>query len=1029
MVKLRTLGECVAEIGATRLGPDAERLFAVLLCLGIERNRLASRGAMTSLLWPDVSEERGSHSLRQAVYRLRALGVPVLSDRSNLWIEPAALEIDAGPLFAAGPEPDGFVHQLRGTFLAGYHPKFSDPFNEWLDRQRDLVNARIRRVFLAEIGRLKSRGDWAEVECMAARCLAIDPFNEEATLAKAEAAALQGGKTQALAILDGYLKEVGPQAREIRLPATVLRRRIAEATNLDRPRAITETPFFGRAQEMAVLNRALQMAHAGSGSAHVFWGEPGIGKTRLMQEFTRAVSLGHAGLVRVGCQSNDDRRPLSMFVDMLPRLMGMPGALGCAPTAMRYLRRLTEHDPKEPLAQMDPRDAAMVYANIRKSLLDLLDAVASEGLLVIVIEDVHWLDMGSWDVISDALSWLSSRRVLLLLTAREPDAERKRGIGELPGLQRHHLPPLDRAAVDALSATIVERSGKPLPPDVAEWCADSCGGNPYHLTELVLHGLREGQTAKLPASLSQLISERLARLQPLSLHVLQGVSVRGAQSTLDRLERLLDQRRLDLLDALDELERSGLIESEPSRLLSKHELLSQAAVQRLSVAARRLLHRHAATVLERDAEVDHAPVMQWACAEHWREAGEVGRALSYLQECARHALESGAAKDALDLLERSLVLARNEDEREAILLRKASALQHLGDWLPLRSLLQSMSQREPGASTAARLGHDDGELLLYQTSWRTGAPLATIYPSLLTCVTSPDAPVDHRIEAGIIALTFCDNDRRSDLAENVYQNLLPFLTDQHSSSQQQLIAAVIYHCSFGDLSEAERASALLVRLAREQQQTPLRVRGLMIGGTALRETGHEMEAHHAFAEAFTLAKRSGMLSAAANSASSLAALMLQRGDTSVAAPWLEAAEAVGSQTTDVTAQMNVVGLKLRYGLQERSYGGLEQLASVYAGSATTVRLRCLSDLVNARINIRLKGQRPTDAEVRRLHELHEILGGSFSSDLSAIAIIEAFRIRNESEASTRFLQQYLANDRRSRGIVAYELRHPWNGIH
>jgi predicted ATPase len=239
-----------------------------------------------------------------------------------------------------------------------------------------------------------------------------------------------------------------------------------------------------------------------------------------MQEFSRAVSLGHAQLVRVGCQSNDDRRPLSMFVDMLPRLMGMPGALGCAPTAMRYLRRLTEHDPKEPLAALDPRDAAMVYANIRRSLLDLLDAVASEGLLVLVIEDVHWLDMGSWDVIGDLLSWLGTRRVLLLLTAREPDAERKRGIGELPGLQRHHLPPLDRTAVDALSATIVERSGRPLPADVAEWCADSCGGNPYHLTELVLHGLREGQTAKLPASLSQLIAERLARLQPLSLHVL-----------------------------------------------------------------------------------------------------------------------------------------------------------------------------------------------------------------------------------------------------------------------------------------------------------------------------------------------------------------------------------------------------------------------------------------------------------------------------------------------------------------------------
>ena len=210
MVKLRTLGECVAEIGDTRLGPDAERLFAVLLCLGIDRDRFASRGALTTLLWPDVPEDRGSHSLRQAVYRLRALGVPVQSDRSNLWIAADELEMDCAPLLAPSPEPDGYVQQIRGTFLAGYHPKFSDRYADWLERQRDLVGARIRRVFLAEIARLKARGDWSGVECMAARCLAIDPLNEEATLARAEAAALQGGKTQALAILDGYLKEVGP---------------------------------------------------------------------------------------------------------------------------------------------------------------------------------------------------------------------------------------------------------------------------------------------------------------------------------------------------------------------------------------------------------------------------------------------------------------------------------------------------------------------------------------------------------------------------------------------------------------------------------------------------------------------------------------------------------------------------------------------------------------------------------------------------------------------------------------------------
>ena len=1024
MVKLRTLGESVAEIGATRLGPDAERLFALLLCLAIEGDRPSSRSALTSLLWPDVPEDRAGHSLRQAVYRLRALGVPVRSDRSALWIEAADLQVDCAPLLAQSPEPDGYVHELRGSFLHGYHPRFSDRFGEWLDRQRDLVNARIRRVFLSEIGRLKARGDWTGVECMAARCLAIDPLNEEATLAKAEAAALQGGKTQALAILDGYLKEVGPQAREIRLPASVLRRRIAEATHLERPRAITETPFFGRAVEMALLNRSLQMAHAGSGSAHLFWGEPGIGKTRLMQEFSRAVSLGHARLVRVGCQSNDDRRPLSMFVDMLPRLMALPGALGCAPAAMRHLRRLTEHDPKEPLAPMDARDAAVVYANIRRSLLDLLDAVAGEGLLVLIIEDVHWLDMGSWDVIADSLSWLGTRRVLLLLTAREPDAERKRGIGELPGLQRHHLPPLEREAVDALSATLVARSGTPLAADVAEWCATSCGGNPYHLTELVLHGLREGRTAKLPASLSQLIAERLARLQPLSLHVLQGVSILGAHSTLDRLERLLDQRRLALVDALDELERSGLIESEPARLVSKHELLSQAAVQRLSVSARRLLHRHAAAVLERDAGEDHVPALQWACAEHWREAGEVGRALAYLEECARYALESGSPADALELINRSLVLARDDDDRSAILIRKAAALQHIGDWYSLRTLLQSLPPTNHGAPTNR---HNEGEILLYQSAWRTGTSLDELYESLTVCVTSPQASIEHRIQAGITALVFCDNDRRRDVAENIIGALLPFLRPDPHLSQEQLTALTIYHCAFGNLDEAERHAVALYQLALQQEAADKRVRGLMIAGTALRETGRDVEAERAFAESFSAAQQNAMRSATANSANSLAALMLQRGDAHGARSWLQAAENTGCEATDATVHGNRVGLQLRLALQESTYAGLETLASVYSAAAMTTRLRCLSELMCARVAIRVLGDVPNESTLTRLFALHSALVGSSGSDLSAIAISEALRGRKEMHRAERFVTEYVGRHRRSRSTVAYELRNPWPG--
>jgi hypothetical protein len=221
-----------------------------------------------------------------------------------------------------------------------------------------------------------------------------------------------------MSILDRYLREMGPTAREVRLPAMTLRRRIAEP-ELEFPLAPPlHVPFVGRSAEMATLTAALRSARGGAGSVHLIHGEPGIGKTRLLTEFSRAASLEGVRIAPALCQSSDARRPLSAFVDLVPKLMTMPGALGCSPQSHKYLRRLIEHHSSEAPPTPDSAEAAMLYANVRRSLFDLLDAVAAEVHLLITIEDVHWLDPASWEVVSEAAGWLASRRIMLVLTAR-----------------------------------------------------------------------------------------------------------------------------------------------------------------------------------------------------------------------------------------------------------------------------------------------------------------------------------------------------------------------------------------------------------------------------------------------------------------------------------------------------------------------------------------------------------------------------------------------------------------------------------
>ncbi|HJU69931.1 MAG TPA: AAA family ATPase, partial [Gemmatimonadaceae bacterium] len=397
MIRVRALGQASIQIDTLVLGPDAEVVFAALLLLTVEPGRRFSRNELLGMLWPNATRGRAGHCLRQTIYRMRTLGVPLEVTHTHLSVRAEAVDCDVDGLLRARRTDDleHVADTIGGPFLPGYAPTFSDPFRDWVERHRDLVAASARRVFVGALITRKARAEWADVERLAHRCLAIDPLNEEATLALAEAAALHGGKAEAMGILDRYLREMGPTARELRLPAIALRRRIAEP-ELEFPLAPPlHVPFVGRSAEMATLAGALRSARGGTGSVHFIHGEPGIGKTRLLTEFSRAASLEGARVAAALCQSSDARRPLSAFVDLVPKLMTMPGALGCSPQSHKYLRRLIEQHSSESPPSPDCVEADMLYANVRRALFDLLDAISSETVVIISIEDVHWLDASS----------------------------------------------------------------------------------------------------------------------------------------------------------------------------------------------------------------------------------------------------------------------------------------------------------------------------------------------------------------------------------------------------------------------------------------------------------------------------------------------------------------------------------------------------------------------------------------------------------------------------------------------------------
>ncbi|MEJ7809152.1 MAG: AAA family ATPase [Gemmatimonadaceae bacterium] len=1026
-VALHTLGQCVAEVGDARIGPEAERLFALALYLGLERGRRVSRESLVALLWPEVPPDKGAHSLRQTAYRLRTLGAPVASDRSHLWIAAEHVRVDVARLGAvqAGETAEEVAESVGGSFLPSYAPSFSRPFAEWIDRQRDIVNSAIRRVLVAAVAGKRARGDWSGVEALSGACLAIDPLNEEATLASAEAAALHGGKVQALAILDRYLREIGPGAREIRLPATLLRRRIMEVRQLDLVPQLSEPPFVGRDAEVADLNRALRAAQGGQGSAHLLWGEAGIGKTRLLAEFTRAATLGRAQLVRSATQSTDERRPLAAFVDLVPALLALPGAIGCSPESMRYLRRMVEHDPREPLPSADTREAASLYASIRRSVFDLLDAVAAETCLVLVIEDAHWLDAMSWEVLAEAIPWLATRRLLLLLSARVPDPQRRnRSLGDVPALQRRHLRPLAEGASRTLLDTVIRRTAAPMRMALAEWCVTTGGGNPYYLAELALHGLREGEPFRVPDSLGALVAERLSVLRPVAVRVLQACAILGKHSTLPRLEIVLAQSRLELLDALDELEAHGLIVAGEEVIQSKHHLLAQAAIARLSGLSRRLLHRHSAVALELEVAGSQYAATLWECAEHWTAAGDVPRAIRFLRSCAAHALEMGVPAEAATLLERAAALTPVVSERAELVASQASALRLAGQWEAILPVFDTLTRLRVKVDPNYD-GHDDEELALCEARWRGGTDAFRTLAQLRQCLQNVGATPNHRVKAATLSLVMADNlfDGRS--ARGDYRAVSQLLQSDAVAVSARLSLELIFHSAFGDHPAAVIAARELLKLARANGDAATLVRSLQHSAQAMRDAGHVPEALNLAGEGYTLACRRSFGSARCSIANSISWTYRGIGDLTSAAHWYHKATNSLSLIQDRAA---VAGVKCNgslLALSEGNHSLAEQLLeeSIVAWTPYS-HPRWKITVTAARVAIQLA--RSTQAlpaiVLSDLHDQYLHARGHCGHDFVVATLARGLVAQHRATDARQLIQEYLRLHRREVCDIAFELK-------
>ena len=1020
MIVLRALGTAEIDTGAATLTPSQEILFAAALYLILERGKRVSRARLASLLWPRVPEKARGHRLRQTIHQLKKLGILVRADRDNLELSRDDARSDIDDLSASDTVPVLIHDSLE--FLPGYNPRLSESLRDWVDLRRDEAHAAATRLLVHEVDRSRLQADWLNVDATAAKCLSLDAYNETAVLAQAEAAAMRGGKRKAVSILDRYIAEVGPSQANLKLPATLLRRRIIERVP-DRQALLNADPaFVGRQIEMEALARSLERARTGHGSATLIVGEPGIGKSRLTAELGRFADLQGAQVQRATCRRADIDRPLSLFVDIVPHLREMPGALGCAPETFAALRRLTEFDHRQG-DQSHAADSELLFQSVRGALFDLLDSVSEERCLVILVEDIQWLDRVSATILASMVESCSTRSLFFLLNSR-PGTDFLRLYTDTGNLEIIALAPLEAAASITLLRSVALRPGDELESEFVNWCLSVAEGNPFFLQELAHQWIETGRRHEAPPSVAKVLQERLSRLSEEGLRTLQSCAILGDHATVDRVERVLEYPSHQLLSAVEELSKSAMLrvsrdgqDSQIGQLQPRHDFLSSAAISHLSPVSRAFIHKRSAEVLENEFARETMPTaLLWACANHRHHSGDRERAMSLSLSCAEHLLELGLAHDACTAFQRSLDFCLTDEQRLSVLPQLAFAFQLDGKWEKSQQVLRRCIELST-KGTQTTNSHNDFELLSLEARYNSRLDFATLLTEVMACVESPEATPAHRVRAAVLALKLATDFGTLETLDSIYQQISRFLNEGDVQESTRLEVQMIYRTMRGDRIVSREELWKFAEVVRQSNGEVAYSRALVTAASACRMSARYIEGLEFLSTAYDHAVSKKLHSRLIQILFPTVRMHITAGHFDKAKQVLVEAQEYPITSDNAWEQTEIYYMETRIAIEQSDWSTAAIAFSAIEGVQPTFSVTRVGNYFALELRLRLRQKAPKsviESLVAKLEGTHMRMRRIGSQDFEAYSLYLGLCALGGRNKATRLLKEYVEHHRRSK---------------
>ena len=677
---------------------DTRKATAVLALLAMHDHEL-SRERLAVLLWPEADAARARASLRRTLSVTAAAAGPGLRvTRAAVALEPGRVQVDVTDFEAAAAGPgagslDRAARLYRDDFLAGFALRDCPEFDDWQAATADRLRQRLAAVLERLVAACTAAGDLDRAVAHAQRWQALDPLHEPAYQELIRLLAWTGQRSAALRQYRALVRALDTELAVRPLPETtqlyddVRAGRLAPAPGrpapallapgpgrADAPPGPAGWPLVGREDQLHALHAAWHRVGA-AGRVVTVLGAAGSGKTRLLEVFRGEAQTARGVVLAARCHDGESELPFVLAADLLRTALSvcpeLPARLPAHTAAMtgRLCPELAADYPDTPAPLDSPMALTRLYGAIGEALRTAASAALTGPLAgVIVVEDAHWADGPSLDLLAYLVRRLPGWPLLLVISCSTEHAERLRGL---------------RAALseasDAGRGTVVEpaplgeeqirdlllRSGV-RDADVGRLLAQT-RGLPMLVREYV-EGLRSGagdggEHWWPPASVRELLRRRLQAASEPTLQMLSTAAVLGSGCDADLLRAVSGRGETETVEALDEAVRRFLITEIPPagdsgvpRYDFPYEALREVVYESATLARRRLLHGRAAGVLIRRYERDPVTTRAAAIAEHLQRAGRDSEAAGWWWRAARRARDLYAHAEEYAYLRRAEAL-------------------------------------------------------------------------------------------------------------------------------------------------------------------------------------------------------------------------------------------------------------------------------------------------------------------------------------------------------------------------------------